>query len=273
MRKPLKALSMAAAVALTGAVGAVSAPATAHAATTPSSCQYVFLVPHQDDELLTMGAGIRQHVNAQGGAKVCVAMMTTGVTSGVQDAMKNPAYNPDGKAYNLTDSQFTTARDRESWNALLHMGVPAANIYLNGYTTANTGVSRIVDVNNGSAAQDAAVSNWMGATINYFGARHYKTMTDKSTDTGDHRAMGRALRARVNDSRVLSARFYSEPYRTSSVALMPVPYSAADKVQLQKANNSFRVWNPTSGYYRIGYRSVTSLFDTHYSNPISYQHS
>ena len=273
MRKPLKALSMAAVVAITGTMGAVSAPTTAHAATTPSSCQYVFLTPHNDDELLTMGAGIRQHVNALGGAKVCVVMMTTGVTSGVQDALKNPSNNPDGKAYNLTDAQFTTARDRESWNALLYMGVPAANIYLNGYTTANTGVPRIVDVNNGSAAQDAAVSNWMGATINYFGARHYKTMTDKSTDTGDHRAMGRALRARVNDPRVLSARFYSEPYRTSSVALIPVPYSATDKTQLQKANNSFRIWSPTTGFYKIGYRSVTDIFNSHYSNPISYQHS
>lgn len=273
MRKALKALSMTAAAALTGAVGVISAPAPAHAATTPSSCPYVFVTPHNDDELLTMGAGIRQHVNAHGGAKVCVVMMTTGVTSGVQDAMKNPSYNPDGKAYNLTDAQFTTARDRESWNAILHMGVPAANIYLNGYTTANTGVARIVDVNNGSAAQDTAVSNWMGATINYFGARHYKTMTDKSTDTGDHRAMGRALRARVNDSRVLSARFYSEPYQTSSVARTPVPYSATDKTQLQKANNSFRIWSPATGFYKIGYRSVTALFEAHYSNPISYFHT
>lgn len=269
MKKTIATLS----VAALSALGAVLPASQAHAATTPSSCRYVFLISHNDDELLTMGAGIRQHVNTQGGSKVCAVMMTTGVTSGVQDALKNPSYNPDGKGYTLTDARFTTARDRESWNALLHMGVPAANIYLNGYTTANTGVARIVDINNGSAAQDTAVSNWMGATINYFGARHYKTMTDKSTDTGDHRAMGRALRARVNDSRVLSARFYSEPYRTSSVALTPVPYSATDKTQLQKANNSFRIWSPTTGFYKIGYRSVTALFNAHYSNPISYFHT
>ena len=252
----------------------VATPSTAQAATAPSTCPYVFLVPHSDDETLTMGAGIRQHVVQYGGDKVCVVLMTDGTNSQVQDKMRDASYNPDGKAYNLTDAQFTAARDKEEWNALLHMGVPAANIYINGYTQPNTGVPRIFDANNGSAAQAAKIDQWVGATMNYFGtARHYKTMSDKTTDVGDHHAMGMALRARSNSSKVLSARFYAEPYRTVSVTVGTVTYSATDKVQLQKANNAFRVWNPASGYYQIGYRSVKALLDAHYINPVSYQHA
>ena len=281
--KRILTVSMGTALGLAGSLAIGSVPG--HAAvtpkpTTPSGCQFVWLISHQDDELLTMGAGIRQHVNAQGGAKVCAVMMTTGVGSGVKNAMKNPSFNPDGKAYYLTDEQFRTARDKETWNALVHMGVPASNIYLNGYGTPSTGVSRIRDVNNGSAEQAAKIDGWMKATINYFGTpRHYKTMTDLSSDTGDHREMGRTLRRLSTTpgygTKISSARFYVEPYRRSSVTVPVgnVVPTAADKVQLRKANNSFRVWDPARGYYRIGYRSVTSLFNAHYNNPISYQHS
>lgn len=284
MRKTLTT----AAVVTVGLIGSLAASVPSHAATAPapkptpvSSCQFVFLIPHQDDELLTMGAGIRQHVNAKGGgANVCAVMMTTGIGSAVKESLKNPSFNPDGKAYNLTDEQFRAARDKETWNALVHMGVPASNIYLNGYGTPSTGVNRIRDVNNGSPKQAAKIDDWMKDTINYFGTpRDYKTMTDRSSDTGDHREMGRTLRRLSTtpgyNNKIISARFYVEPYRRSSVtgSVGNVVPTAADKVQLQKANNSFRIWNPSAGYYRIGYRSVTSLFVTHYNNPISYQHS
>lgn len=274
-----KTLTAATAVAV-GLAGSLAASVPSHAATTPSNCTFVFLIPHQDDELLTMGAGIRQHVNAHGGAKVCAVAMTTGIGSGVKNAMKNPSFNPDGKAYYLTDAQFRSARDKETWDALVHMGVPASNIYLNGYGTPSTGVNRLRDVNNGSPKQAAKIDDWMKDTINYFGTpRNYKTMTDRSSDTGDHREMGRTLRRLSTtpgySTKISSARFYVEPYRRSSVtgSVGNVVPSASDKVQLRKANNSFRIWNPASGYYQIGYRSVTSLFVTHYNNPISYQHS
>ena len=276
--KRILTVSMGTALGLVGSLAIGSVPG--HAATTPSSCQYVFLVSHADDELLTMGAGIRQHVNAAGGgANVCAVMMTTGTASKVQDAMKVASYNPDGKAYNLTDAQFTAARDKETWNALVHMGVSASNIYLKGYGSPNTGVNRIVDYNDGSSTQASAIDGWMKATINYFGTpRHYKTMTDRSSDTGDHREMGRTLRRLSTtpgySTKISSARFYVEPYRRSSVTVPVgnVVPTAADKVQLQKANNSFRIWSPTTGFYKIGYRSVTALFDAHYNNPVSYYH-
>ena len=268
MKKALGAALTAVALASGGILQATPA----QAASVNPACQFIFLVPHQDDELLTMGAGIREHVRVHGGAAVCVVFMTTGTHSGVQDAMKNPAYNPDGKAYNLTDAQFTAARDKESWNALVWMGVPKGNIYMNGFGSPNTGVPRIFDQNDGS--NQAQVDSWMTATMGYFRTpRHYKTMSDKTTDTGDHHAMGTALRKKVGDSRVLSARWYAEPYRAASVTTYNVPVPPADLPLMQKANNSFRVWSPASGYYRVGYRSVTNLFDAHAKSPSSFTHT
>lgn len=79
--------------ALTALLGTGVAPHSASAlpngATTPvsvtaSSCRYVFLSPHQDDEVLSMGAAIRSRVERVGGNSVCVALFLTGESSAVR---------------------------------------------------------------------------------------------------------------------------------------------------------------------------------------------
>ena len=262
-------VSMGMVLGLVGSLAIGSVPG--HAATTPSSCLYVFAIPHADDELLTMGMGIRQHVNVHGGSKVCVVLMTTGENSGVYDRLKAT------EIPNLTPAQFRAARDREMWNSVLHMGVPSSNIYINGYTGPNTGVPRIFDENNGSAVQAQAIRSWMYNTMRYFGtARHYKTMTDKSNDTGDHHAMGANLRQLTSlyPQYVASARYYIEPYRlgSASVSYDVVSPSATDRTQLQKANNAYNIWNPVT-WLRVGWRSVGALMQANLNNPSSYQHS
>ena len=50
--------------------------------------QYVFIAPHADDELLSMGAAIVQHVQVHGPDRVAVVLASTGESSGARRAFR-----------------------------------------------------------------------------------------------------------------------------------------------------------------------------------------
>lgn len=54
--------------------------------------QYVFIAPHADDELLSMGAAIVQHVQVHGPDRVAVVLASTGESSGARRALRDAGY-------------------------------------------------------------------------------------------------------------------------------------------------------------------------------------
>ena len=104
----------------------------------------LFLVPHQDDETLSMGAAIREHVAVNGPSTVAVVLLTTGESSGARRVLREVGYVPEatGKVERvaLTKRQFVGSRDAEFYGACRALGVPHGNIFMPGFTlTEDTG--------------------------------------------------------------------------------------------------------------------------------------
>lgn len=205
----------------------------------------VFFVPHQDDEFLTQGPLIHQHIEA--GRDVYVIMMSDGQSSGVRSLLEK-------EGYPLSQSAFSKARDREALDCLNRLGVPVENIYFE-------------NLEDGGSYTLTKVKNIMRSYITIFGEASYKTHSwmDKHRD---HFVLGRALDELNNANIVPSgdARF-SKSFRYDNAPTPGGGYQySTDSALLLNAARAYDVWapnrkanasNPSSGpRYAIGYRSV-----------------
>lgn len=244
----------------TAATGVAVAPTPAQAAA--SSCSYVFLVAHQDDEVLSMGAAIRNHVVARGGNKVCVALMTTGEQSGAR-AIFDTGFVPYGQTKVYKNTQiagskelFSKARDREFIAATQQLGVPRANIYLDnlpGWTRVpDTG--GVAFTKSAQTFTDAAIKRW--GKVDYRGHSYLDPFSQ-------HSDLGQALRNR--SSQTNSVRHYYPQYQLAS---KPKTLSlgaertrtANDQKMVRWAGQHYGVFNPSIGRYGIGWISVPQAF-------------
>ena len=246
--------------------GLLVAPAVALATATPANaattCTAVFLSPHQDDEVLSMGAAIRQHVEVRGGSKVCVALFSTGQNSGARGVFTSPGFVPVGQTSPYTNatiggsvSEFGEARDREFVASVRALGVPASNIYLDNLP----GWTRVLDENKTEALQRPKADQFVQAAINHFGKVDFKTQSD-SDPSVDHKVIGKALRAKA--SQTLSTRFYYPQYQLSRKPSTLAVYeqNAANPSVVTAAANQYGLFNPAAGRYSIGWLSVQQAF-------------
>lgn len=169
-------------LAIAGAITSVAVATPAQAFTgTPA----VFFVPHQDDEVLSMGSAIREHVLA--GRQVWVVLLTDG-SSSVQCAQQY-----------ATRAECTAERDKEFNAGVTSMG---ANPTIRG--------DRMVDGTLTAAYVQSVVEEY----YNYCpaGVCQYKSASFKGTSefdaNVDHKAVGAGLRAAVANS---DKRFYISP--------------------------------------------------------------
>lgn len=139
----------------------------------------VFLSPHQDDESLTMGAAIREHVLA--GRTVYVVLLTDGSSSGV--CGQSP-FNGDRAA-------CTAERDKEFTGAVTKMGaVPVIpTVVAPGNSTARAGDT-----------DGTLTGTFTANVIRYYAGIYgtdasFKTMSEYDSMQPDHRAAGRGLYA------------------------------------------------------------------------------
>ena len=262
MRKTIIArtsASLVAAAALT-----TGALVTAPSAQAASSCTAVFLSPHQDDDVLSMGAAIQAHVAARGADKVCVALMTTGRNSGARSYFAGKGYIAYGQTTPYTNTTiandpvaFGQARDLEFKTAVNRLGVPMSNIYLDNLP----GYSRVFDYNTTAyeTQQRAAANAFVNAAIAYWGRVDYKTQSHNDPSV-DHRVLGRALKARVSSTN--SVRVYWPQYQGRTQT-----YNA--KLYTELPTNAHTVWMaaskymtflPSTGLYGIGGISVPQAF-------------
>ena len=276
-------------------LGVAASPANASV-----NCKAVFLSPHQDDETLSMGSAIRQHVKALGGGKVCVALMTTGSHTGAKSHLSNGRglkigdngtvhtnpnvwddsrfnnYNTkpdaeeqsnvtvigkDGKPRGGSGDEIRAARDREFIAAVMAMGVPRDNIYFGVPRSArNAAFVRPLDYNDGSANQ-AAARDFVDKAIKYWGsAVDLKTLSDKELGH-DHRMLGQSVRE--NASRVNSVRFYWPKYNAKPAGLPtthPQAVTGSDREAVLQAGREYGKLSHAEGRYAIGWASVGGIF-------------
>ncbi|GAB96441.1 LmbE family N-acetylglucosaminyl deacetylase [Kineosphaera limosa] len=256
---PATAITTTTAVATTTPASGV-APATAAsgaASTANSQCRrspVVYLVPHQDDEVLSMAASIRRMVGRSGAACVHLVLVTDGISSGARTSMARgwvPVGGSGVVRVSLTPAQFGAARDREFRAAAARLGVPAANVHL--------GLPKAPRV---PALTPAASRQIVSAAIDRFGTRAgYTTMSD-SDPLADHRNLGTALRQVGATRKVSSTSFLYPPYRMPAPRqLSPtVATNDADRIAIRQAAAEYGRYDPRAGRYGIGWVSVPQQF-------------
>lgn len=241
----------------------------------------LFLVPHQDDETLSMGAAIREHVAVNGPSTVAVVLFTTGESSGARRVLREVGYVPEatGKVERvaLTKRQFVGSRDAEFYGACRALGVPHGNIFMPGFTlTEDTGetyrrgsyttasVPRLSRFRDGIADRVTQARRFVAAVdvvLAWFGAMHVKTIS-YADPSQDHRLLGAAVRASRRPT--LSRRYYYPPYRVADTpAGAPVMHgkdAGPYLPQVEAAAREYGVWNPTAGRYSVGWFSVGADF-------------
>lgn len=214
--------------------------------------------PHQDDDGISYGVGIRNHLNA--GHDVFVMLLTTGQNSGVRAEL------------GMTVPEFIARRDDEMLRACRQLGVPTANIIIHPDRTQDGQLTE-------AAAQAMLASFYVdhpGAWLKSYSDLPALDSTGTQLRHVDHMTTGRAARALLADSTVTNLRFYVEPwllaaFRASNPHVTVSTETIADKTSVLRAFGQYQLQDEVAQMSGIGYRSVGTEFAEN-TPPFSYYH-
>lgn len=207
--------------------------------------QVVFYIPHQDDEALTFGVSILNHVEA--GYDVHIVLLTDGAGSGVR------------KRLNMTPQAFTEARNNEFLRSVRLMGVKSENIRFMNYPDGTTTVEQVYQA--AREYQDL-----------YPTARHKSySYTDAHPD---HKNAGLGLKRLVDEGITDDVRYYlrrgmKAPEGARMIREAKKPHY--DTI-LRSVAAAYSIENPRLGLYGIGNKSVPSSFKWLQDSPKNYYH-
>ena len=226
----------------------------------------LFFTPHQDDETLSMGSAIIEHVEKSDTHVILCTDGSKSIIRKVLDDGGSCSYHiKDVHKYSLSESEFSKDRDEEFKDSCEAMGVKESNIHIED--------NRAHD---GELSKEKAREIILKYLEEYPDAK-VKTVTPfkASGIHEDHRALGEAALELYKEGKIKDLRFYVEPYDfkkvNPNVEVWKVLPSQEEK--LLSAMNAYKKWNPESGHYAIGYHSVKSHFDELAINKIQYVHA
>lgn len=227
--------------------------------------------PHQDDELLTLGA-YAQHVMSKG-ADAHVILCSDGAKSCVRQILEDghSCDKHDGSHdYCLGEAAFSDARDREYLASCQATGYRPSRIHFASRRAADGSLSkeeafeiiqRYLDIFPG--AEVCTISPFVG-----------------ESQHRDHRHLGEAAVELWRKGRIRHLNLFVEPYcleafrsENPDVELSCVAADGSDKAGLTSAVSQYCFWDPDVGRYAIGYHSVTGEFDAFMKEPASYWHT
>ena len=210
-------------------MGVIASLMTLPTASAVSTNPAVFLVPHQDDEVLTFGAAVKQHLLA--GRDVILVLLTDGSSSGECDNLRTGTYGhpdfdqTDGITGNYTSSPVdraacTNFRDNEFLNAAAAMRSNVGTGTGIGTLTTDIRVDRMQD----GTLTKTYVRSVIDSYDAIYGTPSFKAMTYKECSSAhpcglgdgwpghaDHDATGEALRDFNDQVAGADARFYIKP--------------------------------------------------------------
>jgi hypothetical protein len=288
-------LFLAAAVLLVPAVFKIAV--TIRATSVPA----VFLLPHQDDEMVMAGA-IREHVLA--GRPVHVVIFTDGGATGSRFAIngindeQDAVYDsltpegthqptlvgksstgallyrhfPDKEGYHvLTKKEITVARNKEVFSSLTRLGVPAANIHF-----ANQDINTFVKPGE-NYSTGWADTKYIDGTLSRDQANEIINYYFKKYGPGSYKAVAMGIGAPYSDNLhpdhlaiyqaihdfkgISDKRYYGANFGVSGVAKKTLTTTLLSKKSY--ALSSYYYWNPPTGRFAVGEHSVKGLLDTY----------
>lgn len=212
----------------------------------------LFVSPHQDDESLSMGAGIRKHVEAN--HDVHVLLLCGGVESAAQPAS------------GLSRPQFGYARDDEFIRATRQLGVPYENLHFarvtpaDGTLTVQLAYDAILDFT------ERYPDTWLKTYSNLAATNRHP----------DHIKSGEAGLLALQNGIVDNLRMYVEPwlltaFQNANPGLAISTDVAADASWVVKALDEYGIVDPKGQKFGLGFQSV-SYFSGVKANPVSRYH-
>ncbi|MGA8941982.1 MAG: PIG-L family deacetylase [Thermoactinomyces sp.] len=239
----------------------------------------VYLVPHADDELLSMGVDIVNHLRLR--YDVHLVLMSPGghsrarfLINGFQDSEeqpylhKKPVYCSLHKRYHSPEKEkyadtyldvndLGAARVREFREVARRLGIPEENVHI--YNIEN---DRFVE-------QEQEIRNVVEELLERFPEARFRT-TSIWDFHPDHAMLGKILMEAEEKNRIspdntlyfisiYKARFtkYDLPFREYTMQLV----DPQDAQKIRYATRVYGIWDPENGWYQIGYHSVKSQFE------------
>lgn len=209
----------------------------------------LFVIPHQDDESLSMGAAIRKHIEA--GHDVHVLLLCGGVESAAQPGS------------NLSRPDFGRARDDEFMRACRMLGVPFKNVHFARVSPADGTLTVQLAYDAIKEFTEDHPNTWLkGYSHLDYGNRHR-----------DHLNSGLACLQAFKDGLVDNLRCYIEPWLQSqfTTGVATSTDVAANPEWVVKALDEYGVVDLKGKKYGIGFQSV-SYFAGVKANPVSKYH-
>lgn len=234
----------------------------------------IYYVPHSDDEILTYGPSIKNHLNA--GREVITILYTNGVGSAVQNQLNGVnsssywgGYHvPAKEGYTtLSNDDFGDARIKEYINSCHALGVKPENILVDRLTVTN-------DVNE---MTDLILKYHMLYPAASHKAMSYKDqMGTGSNNPNEHSVSGYALKGLYTAGTITDARFYVSRYNIMTggitVGSNETLANSAHLLDLKHSAKCYDAWGPKEGLFAIGYHSVKDQFDNFFSDVRSKYH-
>lgn len=230
----------------------------------------VFYIPHPDDEILSFGVALLNHVWT--GSEVKVVLLTHGRATNVYKVLVGEAYDytmkkwhdPTAEGYApFTRDDIGDARIKEFVHAMNIIGISPEDIEVRDFGDADVTVEEVKGV-------------MMEYENKYPGARH-KTFSYYDNHQ-DHANAGKALNELYNEGKVKDARFYvkNSQYADGSFPIMDQlrteHYDPEWYPFLEAAVQTYSLWKPEIGRFAVGNHSVPRSFDLLLENPISKYH-
>ncbi len=215
----------------------------------------IYFAPHQDDELLTFGVDITSAIAHK--KDVHVVLCTNGAKSCVRQILNNKKTCPwhSGKhIYDLSESEFTAARDAEFTQSCAALGIKPENIHILPH--------RATDGNLQTEFAEAVI---IGCLSQFGGKSTVCTIYHGNglTQHRDHKALGFAVENLFKAGAIQKLRFFCEPYclKDSTADFMCKKATPNDIRRIKYALNAYSLWKPQQQRYAVGYHSVPKELD------------
>lgn len=231
----------------------------------------LYFSPHQDDELLTMGADICN--SCLQNKEVHVILCTDGSKSPARQRLNNGescSLHKEIHNYNLSEQEFINARDLEFISSCKALGVFTENIHIH----EKRAIDGCLSVEYAQEIIKHFISiygnNVEVCTIAPFNLGNYQHE--------DHRNLGLAAQNLLKQKLFYKIKFFKEPYHVPKKILKKIffniVYNIKEKLysskeikdRTQKAMNSYLYWNPSENRFAVGYHCVQYLFEYYKNN-------
>jgi N-acetylmuramoyl-L-alanine amidase len=241
----------------------------------PSSRPILYIVPHQDDEILSYGVDIRNELSR--GRQVHLILLTRGEDSGARKTLNGDYYcyihgkyhKPQLEGYkagSLTPDEFADARTDEYYRASKALGVPNTNIYTDYIPNGQYYSSGVIPI---VQKYLALFPNADVRTFSWFDEHSAHALLGKTIQGMQADGLLQRYQAKFFIS-INTDRFYKVPKPMPTI--MNVIEKQSDIQFLRSAIGEYRRWDPVKGHYAVGYHSVQAQFDALWNNPYVNSH-